>query len=310
MYSRRTVLRTGTGVGAVVLGASAAGCLSGQDSGDGTTSGMQPPSYTEWLYRPGTVGARQHSFAQFTDHSRIQSHEAVLGDEYDQVRSFADQFPYEVLGLSYSDLDSTLFYDTTQITTGAFSRSVVERTLERRGFERDGERAGYALFSGPVDSPTAAAVAVGETEILSAASNTGPAGSDSRDAVEATLDAKRGAVDRYTEVSTPLRTVASRLGSGTVVSVETKDPPEESDTDEGSFSGEIAEGTRAQVNGVTTSIQVVLLFSPDVEVPVEEIASWTETSVQFERVSETELTREGRQVIVTGTTETGPFLTQ
>lgn len=310
-YSRRTVLRAGVGIGGVILGGSAAGCLSGQDSGDETPSDMQLPSYTEWLYQPGRVGEEQHSFANFTDHSRLQSYEDVLGEEYSRVSSFVNQFPYEELELSYSDIDSTLFYDTTRITTGEFTRNSVERTLEQGGFERDGEKAGYTFFTGPAESPAAeGTLAVGETEILSALPYTSPTIDDKQDAIEATIDAKQGTVDRYTEVNTPLRTVASSLGSGTSVSVETKDPPEESDIDAGSFRGEVANGTRAQVNGETTSIQLILLFSSDVEVPVEDVTTWTETSMQFEQVSETEVSRDGRQVVVTGTAETGPFLTQ
>jgi hypothetical protein len=280
------------------------------DEGTPPDDGFDTPAYTRWLYAPGTVQDEQHSFFNYIDHGQIQADRDVLGDTYDQIATFANQFPFEQAGVTYEDIDTTLFHNVSRVTTGTFDREAVVTALESRGFEQVGERAGYTLLTGGDSVMARGAVAVETDTFVSTAPFGETDGPGPRAAVEATVDARRGASDRYAETNTAMARTTAALGTGTNVSVSTQEPAATTDISSGTFEGMVADGIRGRIDGETTTLRLVLLFADSSAIAVDDIETWTANSQQFEAVSGVSVSTSGSKAVITGEAETGPFLTE
>jgi hypothetical protein len=208
--TRRSLLRTGAAALATGLATGSAGCLSGlpplggrQTYGRIESPPADDPSYRRWLPAPSAadLGRDHHRLAAATPGP-------VTGGEPEEFlgrRAFL-RGDLDYFGVGYERYDRVLDCDLGAVLEGEFDPASVADVLRGSGYERDGSRRDFALYSRS-DVPRRVAVRDG---VLVWSSRRVHAAPD----VEALVDAGVGERRRSHEVGRGFERLSAAAGTG------------------------------------------------------------------------------------------------
>jgi hypothetical protein len=87
----------------------------------------------------------------------------------------------------------------------------------------------------------------------------------------------------------------------------TQEPTQETNLVGGEFEGQVAAGQTATIDGETAEQTFVTVFESSADVNTADLEEWTETSEDFEGISNISISQSGRVVTVTGEADTTSF---
>lgn len=293
--TRREALRLGGATAALAATGSMAGCSSIPFIGGA--------GYTNWLFAPGTIGDVDHYNFGYTDVKRVRNNEDEFDDQYyDSFESNEDSWPLDQTGVDVDDVDSQLSLGSVGRVAGSFAKDEVTGDLEDEDFEHDTDHEGYAIYH----QDDQRAVGVKENEFVHARLRYGTQADDARDVVETLIDTNAGDEDRYVDDSEDFKKLTDELGSGTFVSGGTQEEVEETNAENGQFEGAVASGYAFTVNGETSDLKHVYVFSDEGDVDMGDVEDWTDGD-DFDDVDDVSSSQSGRVVTVTGSFDTDEY---
>ena len=283
------------------------------DESEGTGANNLAQNYSDWLHAPGALNAEQpHYLFSMINDQEIRANEENFGESYDRSEQ-ASQFPLRAMGVDYETvaarLSVGLFVGST-VVSGSFNESAVVSGLESAGFEQDGEYAGYTLMRNERSTQrgdVTQLIAVNGSTVVAAQGSTAISGPPVDDTVETTIDAGRGEVDRYAEANEDMQVLLGELGTGVSVLGTTQEPTQETNLVGGEFEGQVAAGQTSTIDGETAEQTFVTVFQSSADVNTADLEEWTETSEDFEGISNISISQSGRVVTVTGEADTTSF---
>jgi len=280
---RRRVLRTGGTLLAGGLTMGLGGCLQTDgtdtptddgDGGDDTDAGSVP-EYADWLPEPGELGADHYRFVVIDAAAVAGQRDALAGTRFETVFSVPAQYGQ----ISFTDLSMTVQAGHAQVLVGDlsdFRSSLSEQAEVTETYH------GYTFYD------DAAAVTDG-TAVLPWNSEMGDV-----DGLKAAIDAKRGAIDRYTDASDDCRTLVAELGAAPLVIGQTK-------SDDSDLEGLVAAGANWSVDGDRATLAAPLVFENDDAVPIDEIRTAVADRGFYEGAKSTDVAATGRVATVDAT---------
>lgn len=288
--SRRRVLRASGTLAASGAISSLAGC-----SGPGPL-GSGAEKYRNVLYDPRIID-RDHYFAGYFDVSGIFEHRQEFNrDFFESLRSLDDPIP----GLRFEEMGDLvtpgLYVSGSRVVTGEYESDDIVTAVREADYSRAEDYEGYEIYE-----RDGGAVGVSDADII----RSRPAGSQSGTAmVKFVIDAKTGDVSRYHKVNSDFEELSGTLGAGHMTILGTTEPTEETDAEAGQFRNNVGYGSKYDVNGEETDLQVVFVFLDERDVVVRDIETWTDNSSAFERAYDISVDENGRTATVSATMDT------
>jgi hypothetical protein len=289
---RRRVLRTGGALLAGGLTVGLGGCLqtdgTGTPTDDGESDGADDgslPSYAEWLPAPAAMGTDHYEFTA-ADPGAIFDHEsAVQGSAFGGLTSVTERLD----GIALSDLSGLYLIGGGVVLTGEIDAEAFRSFLSANGYAEGETYHGYTLYTG---GPGGTAAVSSDTAI-----RVGTLG-DTSGKIEAIVDAKRGAADRYVDANPDCRTLLARLGAGAVAGGRTHD--------EAAFlDGVVADGFRWRLDGTSASLTSAFVFEGQSAVDTGALEDFVDENALFDPLSSPSISATGRTGVVEGTADTG-----
>jgi hypothetical protein len=314
-YTRRRLLQGGAATaGGVVLG-SLSGCGSILGGGSGG------PQLIEWVAPPDQFGLSTARF-NLIDFDQIRANEQHFDETvYADLKS---GFTEEVTGrFGLDDWTSVSAFAGVAggtVYTGSFDAStVVEANLERENglnWVEETSYQGYTVLvpedsgSGGTGKPEQA-LGVAEGEIVTSLARSGLDDTIETYAVsglETIIDTKQGRATRLTDANEQFGTLATELGTGTLVRASTTADDVGSQPDLGQFAGMAASGTRYSIEGTETDAKFVTVFDDPTTAEDANLSSYaSELESQQVAWSSTSVQRDGQVATITGTLPTDRF---
>jgi hypothetical protein len=293
---RRRVLRTGGTLLAGGLTVGLGGCLQsdgtdtptddGDDGDDGGGGGdASVPAFADWLPAPAALGTDHYEFTA-ADPGAIYDHEsAVQGSAFGGLTRATEQLD----GITLSDLSGLYLIDGGMVLTGDIDADAFRSFLSANGYTEGQSYHGYTFYTG---GPGGTAAVSSDTAIRA-----GTLG-DAEGKIEAIIDAKQGAADRYADANPDCRTLLSRLGSGAVAGGRTHAAAAFLD-------GVVADGFRWRLDGSTASFTGTFVFESQSAVDTAAVERLVADNAVFDPLSSPSVSAAGRTAVVEGTADTG-----
>ncbi|AQL42506.1 hypothetical protein BV210_07170 [Halorientalis sp. IM1011] len=281
---RRSVLRTGGTLLAGGLTVGLGGCLQtdgpgtptdddGDDSDD--TDAGSIPGYADWLPAPAELGEDHYRFVVVDAASLAGQRDGLAGTRFEGVFDVAAQYGR----ISFADLSMAINVGHAQVLVGDvsdFRSSLSEQAEVTETYH------GYTIYD------HSAAVTDG-TAVLPLNAEMGD-----MDGPKAAIDAKRGAIDRYTDASEDCRTLVAELGAAPLAIGRTKSGGSGSE-------GLVAAGANWSIDGDRATLAAPLVFESGDAVPVEAVRRAVADRGFYENARSTGVTATGRVATVEAT---------
>ena len=295
---RRRVLRTGGALLAGGLTAGLGGCLQSDgtgtptDEGDDTDDtdedgdGSGPvPAFADWMPAPAAMGTDHYEFTAVDPGAIFDNESAVQGSAFGSLTGATRQLD----GITLSDLSGLYLFGGGMVLTGDIDAAAFRSFLSANGYAEGRTYQGYTFYTG---GPGGTAAVSSDTAIRAGSSG------DAATRVEAIVDAKRGATDRYVDANADCRTLLSRLGSGAVAGGRTHE--------EASFlDGVVADGFRWRLDGTTASFNGAFVFESQSAVDTAAAENVVSEKSVFDPLNSPSVSQAGRTAVVEGTADTG-----
>ncbi|MDS0260140.1 hypothetical protein NDI56_12115 [Haloarcula sp. S1CR25-12] len=294
---RRTLLRRGLAAAGAAAAGTTAGCSS-LFSGGGDDTG----AFTQWLPKPGAIGAAEHYWFDYYDLERLASQRETLGGE-----PTVFERTWRPVGLDWADATSAVAVDSADVVTADFTRSDAVSDLEDAGYSQGDEYEGSTLYH-DADGRTVFGVTDG-TLVVSRVDRYASDPVDPASRVRAVLDAQTGDVTRYAEASEDMQTLVDELGTATFVSGATRDDASGVEAESGRYEGLVAEGSTSTFDGGTVAEKWVYVYDSPQDVDIDALRAYVEanddgtggSSAPFATVGDIAYEKKGRKGIITGT---------
>jgi hypothetical protein len=258
--SRRAVIRASVTAAGLGLAGSLAGCSQLDSLGssadespdDDTATDTTTSSYQQWLPAPMALDA-EHYYFEAVDYEGLQANEPHFADSV--YSDYAETDLFRELDIPVDSVESAIFLEpiadrrSPAVVQGEFTEQDVTETLAEFGYEEQSPAGDYAVYVG------GSAIGVTDGRLVFT--------DDSERAdIDAILNAKAGDGTRYGGASEVMATLLARLGTATFVYGATSNPtpPDDADPANGLLAGNIGFGYQDDVDGETTTTEIVLLF--------------------------------------------------
>ncbi|PSQ15477.1 hypothetical protein BRD00_14395 [Halobacteriales archaeon QS_8_69_26] len=299
MSSRRTFLRSGSGVLATGLLGGVAGCVGLDD----LLGGSDDPA-TDWVVDPLVLDANHVSFtsialssvADHAQHLRTEDWEAMqrsVLDAYDFVRFLPDEVD------RYDRVRSRGGSGAYEVFAADVDGDRIARNLRDREYFSRGE---YEEFEVYLDDGEDRAVAFDDTHLVVTDTDRDP-----YRMVQDVLDTATGNRDGFREVDEDFDTLVGELPSGDQVVAFTRERPEETNAETGTFRNNVASGFSTDVTGEETEMRLVLVFLDNSDVVEGDVDTWIGTDSTFDTIRDVDVETDGRTATVTGTIRTRDY---
>jgi len=279
--------------------------------------------YQQWVV-PGDEfdqGADTVNFRAANQQAIYDNRDSLQPSTYQSLRA-----TYRRIGVVGRDVSMDLAMprggsEPNRVLNGSFEVSEVTAELEddtNTEYESDGDHDGFEIFVVSDTDQPQTAVGVSEGTIVIGHRVEPPFGADwdavpAADVVEGIVDAGSGSGNRAVDSSEDFATLVNTLNSGTRLSggvrdeeVGSDDGPN-ADAEAGQFEGEVASGQSVSINGSTTSIQWVVVFSSEGDVDTGDVNDWVEArdnSGTLARARNVEVSQNGRTAVVNAEIDT------
>lgn len=293
--TRRRLLASGSAAAVAAL----AGCSS---SSSGASTGA---SFRDWLYEPGTVADTDHYLALRYTPAALADRSGEFDDDiYDLLRAFGSD-ARDLVGFRFGGTDAQLVFGRNSVLVADFEPDEVKSTLQGNDFVARSDYADFAQFVGPGEDT---AVGVGSDAVVVARS-TGifGGGVEAARILQAIVDVRAGDAESYAADSADFETLLDELGSGALASARTHPETDRTDTDAGTFAGEVARGVASDLVDDGVETRFALVFTSEADVDTGDVEDWTATSDSFSSFDTVEVEMSGRTALVTGTEPTAEY---
>ncbi|WP_123537967.1 hypothetical protein [Halosimplex salinum] len=250
---------------------------------------LSTADYAAWFPAPAALGQDHYEFTSIAP-AAIVAQKSALGDGTTEglrsdanvpgVDTYADATKFHQIGLR------------ALVFEGGVDRESAAEGFRSRGLSETDTRHGFAVFTAGGDGGGAAALS--ENALVSA-----PAVSDgtqARATVEAVVDAKAGAGERYVDAADDCDRLATALGSAHLLRGRTHPVGE-------TFDGAVAGGLGIEVDGAETHVTTPVVFREG-RTDAKPLADWAdETDVFYGQ--EPDIATDGRVATATATVPSG-----
>jgi len=228
---------------------------------------------SNWLPEPDETGDINHYSTIAFSPSELAANEDELSEEFfDQLESTEDT--YDPTGIKFEDVDTTLYVRQNNVLLGGFSQSDVTAELEDNDFEQDDELNGYQLYVPDSNDSSTPCYAVGDAVIRATPGYNSDM--DSVETAELLIETNSGNVDRYIDDSDAMNNLASQVGTPSIGSMQTSDPTEEDNPENGAFENAVGNGVSLNLNGDTTDLQLLIQYESADDVDTGDLEDWVD----------------------------------
>jgi len=287
---RRTFVASATTVGVAL----SAGCLSTLGIGGG-------PSYSNWIYAPGTVEQRDHRAAVYMDTTLLEERSSDMGALGEILEDGVDA-SLEGTGLDIDDTEWAAGGTGLAYSVDADPAEVRDE-LDDNGFDEEELDGGYTLHKkNRRGFPLSFGVKEGYVLSSGGQGFIGTGASHGADVVEAMVEAEIGETERFREDSEDFSAALDAVNPGLFVALQTRDELDDTDVEDGDFEGVVADGNRIHVpdpEGDEARLKTVHVFDDADDADLDDVEEYVEDHAADGDLDEVSVTQDGR--VVTGT---------
>jgi hypothetical protein len=131
---------------------------------------------------------------------------------------------------------------------------------------------------------------------------------DAQDIVETAIDVGNGNEDRFADENEHAKTVMTEAGTEHYVFGRTQEAPDETNTDEGTFEDNVAEGVSWTVNGDSSDLQSIYVFEDDDAADKGDVEDYVDNRKDkdglISKADETNVNKDGNTIVVKITVDT------
>ncbi|WP_336000778.1 hypothetical protein [Halorientalis halophila] len=287
---RRRVLRSGGALLAGGLTVGLGGCLQDGDDGESTTtddgddtddSDAAVGDYADWLPAPAALNTDHYRFVAVDTAAVLDAEVSMESSAFTGIASLVDGFE----GVELADLSKLYLIDSAVVAVGDVGG--YGSTLEDEGVTATDTLGEFDLY----ESAGGATAVSGDAVIRAGGFAGNPAGR-----VETIVEAKRGAIDRYTDVSEDCRTLVAAMEGGSIVGGRTREAGSLLD-------GLAADGVHWSFDGNPATYAGPFVFESESAVDVSAVERLLADEEFFRAFESPTVTSDGRVAVVEGTTD-------